>query len=410
MNTTPELPSRGMLSKKEYQTLLGGTYGVFPGMPAYFGKAGEFMPLVVELGDDVMNGKPVSWYPGEEMNRFIAVFGASGSGKTELLKRAASEVIRHGIPVLIFDLHGDVEVSHVNHVMMSGGFGSSVGINPLSIEGLNPQTHGLSDHRAEIVAMLRRAAPSLSQNQAHLLAEAMRTAYVMVGIEDRDPRTWNFPPPTFAHVQMVLASWSSDPDMKGRRDSINGCAAVLGAIFGHSLFQCPRNLSVSEILAGNWRLNIEHLPESIQVIVVDTVLRLVFRRLRAMGSLPVKFGCHADMYRIFVVIDEAKVIAGGQGDPNKSTRILNVIASEGRKFGMGMLLASQSCAHFGADVLRNFATRVVLRTLDDREARDNAKDMRLSPEDLKQLAGRGDAFLKTGRSEYPVRIQIRPVE
>jgi hypothetical protein len=187
----------------------------------------------------------------------------------------------------------------------------------------------------------------------------------MVGIEDRDPRTWNLPPPTFAHVQMVLASWSSDPDMKGRRDSINGCAAVLGAIFGHSLFHCPRNLSVSEILGGNWRLNLEHLPESIQVIVVDTVLRLVFRRLRAMGSLPVKFGCDADMYRIFVVIDEAKVIAGGQGDPNKSTRILNVIASEGRKFGMGMLLASQ---------------------------------------------GRGDAFLKTGRSEYPVRIQIRLVE
>jgi hypothetical protein len=50
MNTTPELPSRGMLTKKEYQTLLGGTYGVVPGMPAYFRKAGEIYAAGSRVG------------------------------------------------------------------------------------------------------------------------------------------------------------------------------------------------------------------------------------------------------------------------------------------------------------------------------------------------------------------------
>lgn len=403
------IPPRGSMSVEQYRLMLEDQYGILPGSADYIRMAKEFMPLQIELGHDVVHGHAVIWKPDFELNRFISAFGASGSGKTEFLKRVAFELARHGIPVLIFDLHGDVEVACAREVVMSGGLGGAVGINPLSIEGLNPETHGLSDHWVEIVAMLRRAAPSLSQKQGHVIHSAMHMAYAMVGIEARDPRTWHLPPPTFGHVQHVLASWASDPDMRGMRDSINGCIAVMSAIFGHAVFQFGRVISVSEILSGSWRLNLEHLPEPIQVIVVDTVLRLVFRRLRAMGSVRPEFGRMSEPCRLFVLIDEAKVIAGGQGDPSKSTRILNVIATEGRKFGLGMVLASQSCEHFGADVLRNFATRVVLQTLDEREARANAKDMRLTADEIMQLAGRGDAYFKTSGSERPVRMQVAPV-
>lgn len=403
------LPSRGSMSADEYRRVLAEQYGVTPGSADYIRMAREFMPVALELGHDVAHGQAVVWRPESEINRFISVFGASGSGKTELLKRLSFELALHGIPLLVFDLHGDVEVPYLHEVTMSSGFGSNVGINPLSVEWLDPVTHALSDHWVEIVAMLRRAAPSLSQKQGQVIQEAMRIAYSMVGIEARDPRSWQLPPPTFGHVQQILASWSSDPDFRGMRDSINGCIAVMSAIFGNPLFQRGRVISVSEILAGSWRLNLHHLPEPIQVIVVDTVLRMVFRRLRAMGSIKPTFMRMPEPCRLFVVIDEAKVIAGGQGDPNKSSRILNVIATEGRKFGLGMVLASQSCEHFGADVLRNFATRVVLQTLDEREARANAKDMRLTPGQIMQLAGRGDAYFKTSGSEHPLRIQVAPI-
>lgn len=400
---------RGSMSVEEYRRLLADEYGVLPGSTDFIRMAKEFMPLEVELGHDVAHGHRVVWRPDSELNRFILAVGASGSGKTELLKRCASEIVGHGIPVLILDLHGDQDVSYFHEAVMSGGSGSTVGINPLSIEGLNPETHGLSDHWLEIVSMLRRAAPSLSQKQGHIIQSAMHIAYAMVGIEARDPRTWHLPPPTFVSVQQVLASWASDPDMRGMRDSIHGCIAVLSAIFGHPLFQRSRVITVTEVLSGNWRLNLQHLPEPIQVIVVDTMLRLVFRRLRAMGSVKPGFGRMPEPCRLFVVVDEAKVISAGQGDPNKSARILNVIATEGRKFGLGMVLASQSCEHFGADVLRNFATRVVMQTLDEREARASAKDMQLTADQIMALAGKGDAYFKTSGIVYPVRIQVAPV-
>lgn len=140
--------------------------------------------------------------------------------------------------------------------------------------------------------------------------------------------------------------------------------------------------------------------------MVDSVLRAIFRRLRALGTVT---GSGASRVRLFVVIDEAKIIASGQGDPNKSSRILNVIATEGRKFGLGMILASQSREHFGADVMRNFGTRLVLRTPDFREATANSKDMQVSAMDLMTLRGNGDGYLKYGGSPNPVRIQVSPV-
>lgn len=400
------LPTRGSMTKEEYRALLA-EHGVIPGSADFFRVSGEFMPLEIELGTNVETGEKVVLRAPDQINPHTEIVGASGSGKTDTLRVIVGEVVRSGVPVLVLDLHGDIDVDHVSTAVISSGFGSTVGINPLSIEGVNPDTHSLHNLRVELVATLRRAAPSLSQKQAYILTEALKTAYIAVGIEDRDPRTWNLQPPTFGHVKRVLDHWVSDPEMRGQRESISGCSAVLSAIFGDEVFQRQNVLTTTHLLSGNWRLALNHLPEPTQVIVVDTVLRAIFRRLRAMGTMP---GGRAGQPRMFVVLDEAKVIANGQGDRHKGSRILNVIATEGRKFGLGMILASQSREHFGEDVLRSSGTRLVMRTLDHREAQENAKGMQgVSAADLMDLRGNGDGYLLSGALARPVRIQVKPV-
>lgn len=401
-----DLPARGDMTKDSYRALLSDM-GVLPGSAEFFRMAGEFMPLEIELGMGLETYQKLVWCAVDQLNPHIEVVGATGSGKTDTLRVVAGEVVRNGIPVLILDFHGDVEVDHVNTAVISSGLGSTIGINPMSIEGVNPDTHSLHNLRVELVAALRQAVPTLSQKQAYILTEALKTAYVAVGIEDRDPQTWNRQPPTFAHVKHVLDHWVSDPEMRGQRESISGCSAVLSAIFGDEVFQRQNVLTTTQLLSGNWRLALNHLPEPTQVIVVDTVLRAIFRRLRAMGVMP---GGRAGQPRLFVVIDEAKVIANGQGDPHKGSRILNVIATEGRKFGLAMVLASQSREHFGDDVLRSCGTRLVLRTLDYREAKENAKGMlKVSAADLMGLRGNGDGYLQFGTCAHPVRLQVKPL-
>lgn len=399
------LPPRGGMSKAEYRAMLAEKYQIFPNSREYFLLSGEFYPLEMELGVEVETGRKVIWNPADQLNQHVEVVGATGSGKTNFLRLIASEATHSAIPVLVIDVHGDLDVKHIRTAEISSGLRSTIGINPLSMEGLDPNTHTPRNLRIELTSALRQAVPSLRQKQMYILTEAIRTACVEVGIEDRDPQTWHRPPPTFANVKRILDHWVYDPEMRGQRESILGCADALGLIFGDEVFQRQNVLTAAQLSTESWRLALNHLPEYTKVIVVDTVLRAVLRRLRAMGPMPTG---RTGQPRMFVVIDEAKVIANGHGDPHKGSRILNVIATEGRKFGLGLIVASQSREHFGNDVLRSSGTRLALRALDSRDAQENAKGMQISASDLLSLRGNGDGYLQFGPHGRAVRIQVKP--
>ena len=61
------------------------------------------------------------------------------------------------------------------------------------------------------------------------------------------------------------------------------------------------------------------------------------------------------LLRDIMIIDEAHLFF--RDDQNN---ILNTIAKEGRKFGLGLICASQSPTHFSEDFFSNVATKVVL--------------------------------------------------
>ena len=83
-----------------------------------------------------------------------------------------------------------------------------------------------------------------------------------------------------------------------------------------------------------------------QKLFVDFLLEDIFlkKRERGISSL--------DTY---IVLDEAHLFA--TEDPD---HILNVLLKEGRKFGVGVVIASQSLKHFSSDVLTNTASKVIL--------------------------------------------------
>lgn len=403
------LPNRECLSKEGYSKLLREEFGVLPGTPAYMQKASEFMPLEVEIGRAIETNEMVCWYPLNEMNPSISISGVSGGGKTEAVKKIVSQLLLHGMPTLLVDFHGDIKVPHMKDILISSGTASVYGLNPLSIEFLNPEKRGLYEHRSGLISMLKRAVPALSAKQRFILSNAVETAYVAVGIEDCSPRTWSLPPPTFAHVSSILESWMRDPSFKSYRDSIGGCLASLGAVFGHPVFSRSFNISVTSILSGAVRLDLSQLDERIQVIFAETVLRMVFYALQAMGPSAPAASTAAERVRLFVVIDETKILSMGNGDPDKRSNMLNVIGTEGRKFGMAGCFASQSTDHFGADLRRNIATRLALRCMDEGEAKRLSAEMRVPPADLRALSRPGEGYFCPGSAYAPQHVQVDPL-
>lgn len=105
-----------------------------------------------------------------------------------------------------------------------------------------------------------------------------------------------------------------------------------------------------------------------QRIFVDILLEDLFFEARRRGERP--------STETFIVIDEAHKFVSEEDD-----HILNVIAKEARKFGVGLVLASQSLAHFPDDVIANAATKVILG-IDEMFHEAMARKVRLDPKQI----------------------------
>lgn len=366
--------------------------------------------LEIPLGVEVNTGQAVNWLPGRQSNGFFLVLGASGSGKTETLKVLGKGVSDFGIPVLILDFHGDVTFPGLRSVLMSSGTSSVIGINPMELDSKSAEETGLYDQRKVLRDMIRNAVPSLGHRQNAILRDAIEEAYANAGFDDGNSSTWDNPPPTFADVESILSTWVEDDSKKTQRSAIEGCLAAIQEIFEHPVFHRREHVSVDEMLSSNVRLDLSKLTDEVRYIAAETLLRKLFRVLRLKGPIPVQPADDRQRFRLFVIIDEAKILSTGGGDPDAPDRILNLLFTEARKFGLGMILASQMSDHFGSEVKANAASWLVLKPMDIREAKKNAPNVQMDPEALTSLKGRGDGYLRDRSSPRARRVQVRPLD
>lgn len=366
--------------------------------------------LDVALGEELNVKGPASWAPGRQTNGFFLILGASGSGKTETLKVLGKGIADYGVPVLVLDFHGDVKFPGLRSVLLSSGTASSVGVNPMELDSQSAEETGLYDQRKVIRDMVRNAVPALGHRQNAILRDAIEQAYQDKGFNDADPKTWRNDPPTFGDVEHILAGWAEDDSRKAQRSAIEGCLAAVQEIFEHPIFQRIEHVSTEEILSSNVRLDLSKLTDEVRYIAAETLLRKIFRVLRLKGPIPVQPTDDRQRFRLFVVIDEAKILSTGGGDPDSPDRILNQLFTEARKFGLGMILASQMSDHFGSEVKANAATWLVLKPMDIKEAKKNAPNVHMEPEALTALKGKGDGYFRDRSSPRARRIQVHPLK
>ncbi len=384
--------------------------GIGTVLPAPTSSAEAPRLLEVRFGTEHVSSLPVSWAPGRQSNGFFLILGASGSGKTETLKVLGTSVAQNGIPVLVFDFHGDVRLPSVPSVLLSSGSASTMGLNPMELDISSAEESGLYDQRASLRGMIQRAVPALGHRQSNILREAFDEAYQRAGIDDNDSTTWSRPAPTFRTVEDILREWADDDARKAQRAAIEGCLAAVQELFGHPIFQRKKHVSVEQMLTASIRLDFSKLPDHVRFVATETLLRKLFRVLRLRGPIPVQPADDRQRFRIFVVIDEAKILSLGGGDRDRANNILNELITEARKFGLGMIIASQMSEHFSEEVRANAATWLVLKPMNMTEAKKNAPNVSVDPEDLMRLNGKGDGYFRDRSTSRARRIQVLRLE
>jgi DNA helicase HerA-like ATPase len=333
----------------------------------------------------------VFWSPGSLNNGHFIIIGGSGAGKTETIRAIATELDTGRYPVLMIDFHGDMAATEGSCRSYRIREGSEYYFNPLE---LDPAFTEITPLRAtsDFVDAISINFPTFGIQQRRSVKGVIKDAYRRSGITF-DPSTWH---------RQVNFDDVEDQIMNCDDEAI---PAYLEDLFDYKLFSGSKKISIAEILRpGITHVNLNALPENLRYLFADLFLRRLFYSLQALGEIPRGTDDPHEKFRLFVIVDEAKLLVSQKtGQKQVIKAVLNKYATEMRKFGVGLILASQLISHFNDEILANIAVKLCMRTENKKQAQENSKFFEVSEEDLMNFQP-GEGILSIGSEKLNIRI------
>jgi len=306
----------------------------------------------------ILLGESCYWNPESLANPHGAIIGSSGSGKTQTLKAIAYSILKqYPTRLIIIDFHGDQEIPGETCYRLN--MTSEYGINPLVInldrEGGGPNLQAIA------VAMQFKKNLRLGPNQEGMILEIIQHCYQAKGIIQKAYHTWLNSPPNFSEIATEIDNRIE----AGCKESAK-LKLKLAATFQYGIFSRPQpDLSPKHI-----RIDLSKLPPELAAIAADSLANQLMNNHRLLGENLGKIP------RTILFIDEAKEMSHSQA--------CNRITADGRKYGLGLWVATQRTQHLTPEVLSNTVTKIVL-PVDASEVANTAKKFRFSDDLIANL-------------------------
>ena len=331
-------------------------------MPIARGSAPSSSSTAVLLGTDNDTNDTVFWNPHPEngsSNPHVLIVGETGSGKTYTASCLMAELAHQGIPSIVFDYGqgfaaGQLPEEFAAHVQATEFRlnQDGIAINPLQI--FSGDVHGPATVAQRVADTLRRIYPHVGVQQHALIRRGVLEVFEDAGIHRRSPQTWTRPAPGLKELERKLLGLAASVDVGVRRVAASA-ASHLSSLF---LFDTFRSTGVP--LAWSdlqqkphqaWILQLGGMESSTERVTTEFLLWNLIRYFETIGPAGL---------RCFVVLDEAHKLSFEPDSPVE--RLLR----EGRKFGVGVLLASQQPEDFSAVAFSNTATKLIFHISDMR--------------------------------------------
>ena len=334
------------------------------------------------LGHRLRSEDTLEWTPNDTERLFhcnTGIIGTMGTGKTQLTKSIICQFMRNAeknygsknLGVLVFDYKGDYNETKEDFLNATGARVLKpyrLPYNPLAL--ISPPTFKplLPIHTANaFMDILSRIYP-LGPKQQQLLLDCIRRAYGERGIDPNNPGTWKRMPPTFAMVHDLFVE-----ETAGRpADSLT---AAVNKLHDFSIFDDSRISvgSIRDLLSGVVVIDLSGYDQNIQNLVVAITLELFYAQMLTLGSSKTD-GRYRQM-RQLILVDEADNFM------SKDFPALRRIMKEGREFGVGMILSTQSLSHFisGSDNYSRYVLSWIVHATTDLKQKDVEYIFKLPP-------------------------------
>ncbi|MDN4489693.1 ATP-binding protein [Demequina sp. SYSU T00068] len=287
----------------------------------------------VVLGQDA-TGSEASWTVSTKGSPHAFILGIPGQGKSVTTRKIIRDFASGGLPALVFDFHGDMAAEPPEGARV---LDAAIGLPFSPFEPDVQPGRPINTNAMEIAEILGHVA-GLGDIQRDNVYNALRHAFADHGWKALDPGASI---PTIDDFVDALTS------LEGQQAGKNAVAR-LRAFTDFGLF-VPTEAERFNILNPDQHglvVDISRLTEEVQRVAASFILRKVYREMFRWpqdGSM-----------KLAVVLDEAHRMAKDVTLPK--------LMKEGRKYGAGVVVASQNVDDFHADVLGNAGTKIVFRT------------------------------------------------
>ncbi|MGP8126547.1 MAG: ATP-binding protein [Candidatus Bathyarchaeia archaeon] len=320
-----------------------------------------------------------------EINSHAALLGPTGLGKTEAVKAI---VIRNWlakkIPSLILDLRGDYTecISQIGGIVWT--VPANFTVNPLMLGGFSPVERAAELEESSTYVI------GLSPLQATEVYKVAIEAYRARGILQEDPSTWCRNPPVWNDIIGIFESRIKTGYYHGQQqESVTWTVRKLhrvSRVFGeedHEFFDVVLRIPVAINLSGLKGTDIA------KVMFAYVILQRIYDHFDLIPFSELQ---------LFVIVDEAHLLFKTESQKGAVTqeplpvRIIRL----GRKYGFGVVFASQLASDLPEAAIANAATVIAFNFDQPRQVAYVRKSVKLSASelDIYENLQRGACFVK----------------
>lgn len=274
---------------------------------------------------------------GEEPNPHVMMVGMSGFGKSTLLASMLDDLKISGIPVILFDAHNE----HETLVRELGGIvhdASSEGLNVLELDGLS-----VAQRISELVGLFKEVY-ALGSIQCTKLGSCLRYTYRKAGFRSTED-TNGTKIPTFMDLMAEMEVFISNARSASERNTLLHLKSKLQPLVSMSR---GGSINLNALMGGITSLSLSGLKDKqMRVVYVHELVKRLYIRMHENSK--------TGGVRLFIAVDEAEFMLGnGHGN---STAIGNII-SEGRKYGVGVVMATHMLGTIDKQIVANASTLI----------------------------------------------------